>query len=173
MAAGNKQVLDRLSKELATLQPRVVVDIGGGTGTVRELLPQDCRYVCLDFEMPKLRRFRTKVAGGLAILGNAAAIPISDGSSDMVICKAVTHHLTDRQLDQALDESRRVLRSGGKMVLLDAILNRRRLAGVTLWRLDRGSFPRMEAVLQECFAKRFRVARWDKFSVYHEYVLAI
>ena len=171
--AGNKRVLARLSQELVQLDPRVVVDIGGGTGTIRELLAADCRYVCLDLEMPKLTGFRAKVTGGLAILGDATAMPISDACADVVICKSVSHHLTDQQLDQAMDESRRVLRSGGHMVLFDAVLNRQRLAGVALWKLDRGSYPRPDQELHEKFQKRFRVSRWEKFAVYHEYVLGI
>jgi ubiquinone/menaquinone biosynthesis C-methylase UbiE len=66
--AGNKKVLECLSQEMVPLNPRVVVDIGGGTGTVRNLLAPDCLYICLDVEMPKLEGFRSKVAGGLAIL---------------------------------------------------------------------------------------------------------
>ena len=56
-------------------------------------------------------------------MGDATSMPIIDGGVDMVICKAVTHHLSDSMLCQALDESRRVLRLGGHMILFDAILN--------------------------------------------------
>ena len=170
--AGNKRVLECLSQALVPLNPRVVVDIGGGTGTVRTLLA-DCRYICLDVEMPKLEGFRSKVAGGLAILGDATSMPIRDGYADMVICKSVTHHLTDSQLDRALDESRRILRPGGHMVLFDAVLNKHRWAGLALWKLDRGSYPRPIEVLQEKFGGRFEIARWEKMAVYHEYVFGI
>lgn len=171
--AGNKKVLERLSQELVPLNPRVVLDIGGGTGTVRNLLAPGCRYICLDVEMPKLEGFRSKVAGGLAILGDATTLPIGDGCADMVICKSVTHHLTDSQLDRALDESRRILRPGGHMVLFDAVLNKRRWAGLALWKLDRGSYPRPIEALQQKFEERFEIARWEKMAVYHEYVLGI
>jgi ubiquinone/menaquinone biosynthesis C-methylase UbiE len=173
MLAGNKKVLQRLSLGLVPLNPNVVVDIGGGTGTVRNLLTADCRYICLDVEMPKLEGFRTKVAGGLAILGDATSMPIRDGCADVVICKSVTHHLTDLQLDRALDESRRILRPGGHMVLFDAVWNRKRLAGRALWRLDRGSYPRPETELREKFVGRFEIARWEKMAIFHEYVFGI
>jgi ubiquinone/menaquinone biosynthesis C-methylase UbiE len=171
--AGNQKVLECLSNGLLPLNPRVVVDIGGGTGTVRSLLAPDCRYICLDVEMPKLEGFRSKVAGGLAILGDATSMPIRDGCADMVICKSVTHHLTDSQLDRALDESRRILRPGGHMVLFDAVLNKKRLAGLALWKLDRGSYPRSIEALQRKFAVRFEIAHWKKMAVYHEYVFGI
>jgi len=171
--AGNKKVLECLSYGLLPLNPRVVVDIGGGTGTVRSLLAPDCRYICLDLEMPKLEGFRSNVAGGLAILGDATSMPIRDGCADMVICKSVTHHLTDSQLDRALDESRRILRPGGHMVLFDAVWNRKRLAGLALWKMDRGSYPRSIEELRRKFAVRFEIAHWKKMSVYHEYVFGI
>lgn len=171
--AGNNRILERLSQEIAPLKPKVVVDIGGGTGAVRNLLPADCLYICLDLEMPKLRGFRSKVPGGLAVLADATSMPIADGIVDMVICKFVAHHLTDCMLEQALDECRRVLRAGGHMILLDPVLNRRRLAGKILWRLDRGSYPRTEDELRKRFKDRFKIIRWEKFAIYHEYILGI
>ena len=172
-AAGSKQVLRHLSAGLASLDPKVVLDIGGGTGTTRELLGANCRYICLDLEMPKLLGFRAKVADGFAILGDATSMPIAHRCADLVICKAVTHHLTDAQLERAFEESHRVLRPGGYIILVDAVLNKRRLAGRILWSLDRGSYPRSEGVLQREFAKRFEITRWEKFAIYHEYVLGI
>jgi ubiquinone/menaquinone biosynthesis C-methylase UbiE len=170
---GHNQVLERLSKEIAPIRPNVVVDMGGGTGNVCSLLPADCRYICLDLEMAKLAGFRIKVSGGLAVMGDATAMPITDGCVDMVICKSVSHHLTDSALEQALDESRRVLRSGGHLVLFDAIFNPRRTPGRILWRLDRGSHPRTEDELRCNLSDRFKIIHWEKFAIYHEYVFGI
>ena len=171
--AGHKRVLERLSQEIAPLSPKVVVDIGGGTGTVGNLLAADCRYICLDLEMPKLMGFRSKFPRGLAVLGNVTSMAIIDGCADMVICKSVTHHLTDLMLEQALDESLRVLRAGGHILLFDAVLNSQRLAGQVLWRLDRGSYPRTEEDLRKKLGSRFKISHWEKFAIYHEYILGI
>jgi ubiquinone/menaquinone biosynthesis C-methylase UbiE len=171
--AGSDQVLDRLSHEVEKLNANVVLDVGGGTGAMRSLFSPESRYVCLDMEMPKLAGFRRKVPKGLAVQGDATSMPILDGCADLVICKSVTHHLTDLMLEKALDESRRVLRVGGYLILLDAVLNRSRLAGQVLWRLDRGSYPRTGEKLYETLNSRFEVAHWEKFAIYHEYVLGI
>jgi ubiquinone/menaquinone biosynthesis C-methylase UbiE len=171
--AGQKTVLGHLSRQIASLTPRVVIDMGGGTGTARNLFTQDCRYVCLDMELPKLMSFCSKNPKGLAILADATSMPIKDGCADLVICKSVTHHLGDRMLEQALGESWRVLRAGGHMILLDAVLNRRRLAGQFLWRLDRGTYPRTEDDLRKRIESRFKIVHWEKFAIYHEYVFAI
>jgi len=162
-----------LSREITPLRPKVVVDIGGGTGIVRNLFAADCRYICVDLEMPKLLGFRSAVPSGLAVLGDATSMPISDGCADMVICKSVTHHLTDLMLEQAFDESRRVLRTDGHLLLFDAVLNRELCAGRFLWRLDRGSYPRTEVDLRGKFESKFKIIHWEKFSIYHEYVLGI
>jgi ubiquinone/menaquinone biosynthesis C-methylase UbiE len=171
--AGQKRVLERLSQEIAPLSPKVVVDIGGGTGTVRNLLAADCRYICLDLEMPKLKGFRSKFPRGLAVLGDATSMAIVDDCADMVICKSVTHHLDDLMLKQVLDESRRVLRAKGRMILFDAVLNPQRLAGRMLWSLDRGSYPRTEEDLRKKLESRFKIIHWEKFAIYHEYILGI
>jgi ubiquinone/menaquinone biosynthesis C-methylase UbiE len=171
--AGQKEVLRRLAERVGAAQPRVVIDIGGGTGTARKILPKDCHYVCLDVEMSKLAGFRSAVKDGFAILGDATRIPVRSSSADMVICKSVTHHLDIEMLARAFEESARVLRSNGQFVLLDAILNPKRLAGTILWRLDRGSYPRSENELLQAFESRFKVIHWEKFAIYHEYVLGI
>jgi ubiquinone/menaquinone biosynthesis C-methylase UbiE len=171
--AGVKGVLDRLTQGIAPLNPKIVVDIGGGTGAIRDLFASDCRYVCLDMELPKLAGFRSKVPSGLAVLGDATSMPIIGCCADMVICKSVTHHLSDLMLERALDESWRVLRAGGHIVLLDAVINRRRLAGRVLWKFDRGSNPRTEEDLRQRLDSRFRIIHWEKFAIYHEYVFGI
>jgi len=171
--AGQKQSLQRISKQTVGLRPGTVVDVGGGTGIWRGLWAPNCRYVCLDIEMPKLRGFRSKVPDGFAVLSDATRMPITDASVDVVMCIAVVHHLTDTMLDQVFGEALRVLKQGGHLILLDPVLNRQRLAGRILWRLDRGSYPRTDGYLREKLESRFKIVHWEKFAVYHEYVFGI
>jgi hypothetical protein len=42
-----------------------------------------------------------------------------------------------------------------------------------LWKLDRGSYPRPEEELHEKLEHRFKIIHWEKFAIYHEYVLGI
>src|ERR1700757_2794342 len=98
--AGQAQSFKRISKLTAALHPEIVVDVGGGTGTWRSLWPTNCRYICLDIELPKLKGFRSKVPGGLAILSDATRMPIAGAAADVVICMAVLHHLTDAMSDK-------------------------------------------------------------------------
>jgi SAM-dependent methyltransferase len=123
--------------------------------------------------MPKLEGFRSKVPGGLAVLSDATRMPIATGAVDVVMCMAVMHHLADAMLDQVLEEALRVLKVGGRLILLDPVLNRKRLAGRILWRLDRGTYPRTAEELRKKLEREFQVVHWEKFAIYHEYVFGI
>src|ERR1700678_1505506 len=50
-------------------------------------------------------------------LGNAAALPVEDGSVDFVVCRAAFKNFTEPV--KALSEMRRVLRPGGTALLID------------------------------------------------------
>ena len=172
-AAGQRKCIELVRKTVATLPAQTVVDVGGGTGNFREVWPANCRYVCLDLEMPKLLSFRAKVPDGLAVLSDGSRMSLASGSADVVTCIAVTHHLSGALLDRVMDEAFRVLRAGGRIVLFDPVVNRERWIGQMLWRLDRGAYPRTAEELREKLERRFRVTHWERFAVYHEYALGI
>lgn len=172
-AAGQKINLKRIKENVSCSILDVIADVGGGTGATRSLWPEQCRYICLDIEMPKLRGFRLKHKSGLGVLGDATRMPFGDACADLVVCMAVVHHLTDSMFDQLLQEAFRVLKTGGRVVLLDPVLNPKRWAGMVLWKLDRGSNPRTANELKSRLASRFEIAHWENYAVYHEYVLGI
>jgi ubiquinone/menaquinone biosynthesis C-methylase UbiE len=171
--AGQEQCVDRIARQTASLRAETVVDIGGGTGNLMRLWSTDCRYVCLDIELPKLQGFRAKVPAGLAVLSDATHMSIATRCADAVVLVAVMHHLTDKMLDDIFQEALRVLKRDGRLIFLDPVLNRRRWMGRALWRLDRGSFPRTAQELHERLEARFKIVHWEKFAIYHEYVFGI
>ncbi len=67
-------------------------------------------------ELSKLVRFE---------LGSAESLPISDASVDLIWCKDVLVHV--EALDTAFAECRRVLRSGGRMLIYHSVLGTDRL----------------------------------------------
>ena len=171
--AGQGQVLERMSKQTAIISPETVVDVGGGTGASYRLWPPGARYLCLDIEMPKLEGFRSRVPRGLAVLSDATQMPIASRAVDVVLCMAVVHHLTDEMVDQVFGEALRVLKVGGKLILLDPVLDSERLLGRILWKFDRGSYPRTAEVLRKKLEARFEIVHWESFSIYHKYVFGI
>ena len=171
---GAKTVRHRLAARIAPLRTAsLVLDIGGGTGSVGELWSESNRYICLDIDPLKLRGFVAKNPTGTAMLADATSIPLADGKVDVVLCTNVTHHLTDEQLDRMIAESARVLRKGGSLVLSDAIWAPSRRVGRMIWKYDRGSNPRTPEVLRAVVSKYLKIATWDQFAVWHEYFIAV
>jgi ubiquinone/menaquinone biosynthesis C-methylase UbiE len=172
--AGSGQVNRRLAVRLAELpRPARVLDVGGGTGLSSELWPAGVTYVCLDIDPVKLRGFRRKHPRGIALAADATRLPLASRSFDLVVCKAVFHHLSDPLLPMVLRESARVLRPGAHLVFVDPLWAPARRRGRLLWRYDRGSFPRSEANLRQAVSAQFAITRWDAFAIHHQYVLGV
>ena len=100
-------------------------------------------------------------------------MPIASDSVDLVLSKAVSHHLDDDTLPALFGEAARILKFGGRFVFCDAMSAPRRWRSRTLWRYDRGSFPRAEATIRQQFDQHFATASWERFAVHHEYVIGV
>jgi ubiquinone/menaquinone biosynthesis C-methylase UbiE len=164
-----QQVMRNLLSDLR-LEDASVLDIGGGTGLSRDLLPATARYACLDNDPQKLEGFRAKNPNAMAIEGSATQMPIGTGKYDLAIICAVTHHLTDEEVAAAVDETARVLRPSGHLLFLDALWVPSRVRGRLLWKLDRGSNPRTFEALHAAFTRRFSVVKERRWVVHHAYV---
>lgn len=168
-----------VNRHLATaLQPLLrpsldVLDVGGGTGLARTLFPADARYVCLDSDPVKLAGFRQKYPDAQAVLADGTHMPIETATVDIVLCRFVTHHVPDDQLPALFREMARVLKPSGSLVFVDAVRGEGRPISKLMWRYDRGSFPRHEEDVRARINNRFQVMSWDRFAVFHPYVLAV
>jgi SAM-dependent methyltransferase len=151
----------------------LVVDVGAGTGTLRRILPTSVVHICLDLDPAKLRRAILKDPAANALLADATKAPLASGCADAVVCVAVSHHLTDQQLDRALDEIGRLLKDEGIFLFLDAIWMPKRLLSRMLWRFDRGSNPRGPELLLAQLTRRFSTTHCERFGIYHEYLLYV
>ena len=113
---------------LAAAQPQpgeTAVDVGSGTGTVSSLLAERVgptgRVVGVEPNARLREVAETRVTGltGVRFVdGLAAALPLADGSADLLWCERVLQHVADPQA--AVDEFARVLRPGGRAVVLDS-----------------------------------------------------
>ena len=110
--------------EIATVDPRVVLDVGCGTGTLTiaaaEALPET-RVVGLDGDRKVLDLARRKEGSERVewVEGLADELPFADGEVDAVVTTLVFHHLPLGIKKAALTEFRRVLRPGGRLVVAD------------------------------------------------------
>lgn len=101
-----------------------VLDIGAGTGTfalaMKEARP-DIRMIAVDGDDEALRIARSK-SGATGVEwteGLAGELPIEDGIADVVTISLLLHHLEPDAKHEALSESRRVLRPGGRLLIAD------------------------------------------------------
>jgi ubiquinone/menaquinone biosynthesis C-methylase UbiE len=123
-AATYWPVHDAVLGALAEARSKSVLDIGCGTGQltarIRETLPA-ARVVGCDFSHGMLRHARPRSADIGWIQGDAARLPLQDGTFDAVVSTEAFHWFPDQ--DAALGELFRVLSPGGRLLL--ALVNSR------------------------------------------------
>jgi SAM-dependent methyltransferase len=128
-------------------------------------------YLCLDIDLAQVRFAKNR--GADALVGDAARMPISSGAIDLVVMRAVSHHLTDQAFAMMIDESCRVLKPGGRLLFLDAIWARSWVPGRLLWRIDQGTHPRTEDQMAKVLESHFELERRMTYAVHHRYFLAL
>lgn len=109
---------------LSLLDPATVIgDLGCGTGHVAEALtPCVARVVAVDESEAMLATARARLAGATAVdfrVGALEQLPVADGELDAAVMMLVAHYLPDPAL--AIAEASRVLRDGGRFVLVDLL----------------------------------------------------
>ena len=115
-----------LSHLLLTLIPRVVVaDLGAGEGTLSQLLARSAERVIAIDNSEKMVEFGATVARENGFtnleyrLGDIEAPPIDPSSIDIAILSQALHHASSPQL--ALNAAHRLLKPGGKLLILDLL----------------------------------------------------
>ena len=117
---------ERLDEVIELAQPLptdAVLDAATGTGNAAlALAPLVGRVIGLDLTPEMLDQARRVAAergiGNVEwVLGDAEELPIPDASFDLWISRAAPHHF--HRLERSLQEAHRVLRSGGRVVVID------------------------------------------------------
>jgi SAM-dependent methyltransferase len=122
-AGGAAFAVGSLREEaIAALAPEglTVVDMGCGDGFLTEMLAQRfARVIAVDHSPERLEAARRRL-GGRAVdfrLGEIDALPLPAASADAVFLSLVLHHVPE--IATALREAARVLRPGGRVVVVD------------------------------------------------------
>ena len=129
---GKDYVPGRSWKALAealikVLNYRVVADLGAGEGTLAQLLAQRAEQVIAVDLSPKMVEFGQNLAvqNGLSNLeyrlGDIEAPPIDDETLDLAVLSQALHHAENPQ--RALDAAFRILKPGGRLIVLDLLLH--------------------------------------------------
>lgn len=116
--------VDRLIPERRTHYP-VVVDVGCGWGRSlsrlhKQFAPTRLIGVDIDPEMVKAAEQEARDAGVAAecIISSSHALPLDDGSVDLILCHQTFHHLVEQEA--AMAEWFRVLRPGGVLLFAES-----------------------------------------------------
>jgi len=118
-----------LAHALITLLPQLTVaDLGAGEGTLSQLLAKNARKVIAIDNSPKMVEFGSQLAKKHGFknleyrLGDIEEPPIANNSVDLAILSQALHHAIHPQ--QAIGAAHRILKRGGRLVILD-LLNHR------------------------------------------------
>lgn len=108
---------------LKLLPPMVIADLGAGEGTLSQLMAQKARHVIAVDNSDQMVGYGRNLAVEHGLnnleyrLGDIEEIPISDGEVDLAVFSQALHHATEPL--KALKEAYRILRPGGRVVILD------------------------------------------------------
>jgi ubiquinone/menaquinone biosynthesis C-methylase UbiE/biotin operon repressor len=113
---------------IALLPPLTVADLGAGEGTLSQLLAKTARKVIAIDNAPKMVEFGSQLAEKHGFknleyrLGDIEDPPIARGSVDLAIFSQALHHAIHPV--RAIAAAHRILRKGGRVVVLDLLSHR-------------------------------------------------
>src|SRR2546421_1009531 len=118
-----------LAHTLISLVPALTVaDLGAGEGTLSQLLAKTARKVIAIDNSPKMVEFGSQLAKkhGFANLeyrlGDIEDPPITKGTVDLAVLSQALHHAIHPE--RAIASAHRILRQGGRLVILDLLSHR-------------------------------------------------
>ncbi|HKP92787.1 MAG TPA: metalloregulator ArsR/SmtB family transcription factor [Chthoniobacterales bacterium] len=113
---------------IALLPPLTVADLGAGEGTLSQLLAKTARKVIAVDNSSKMVEFGAQLAKRHGFsnleyrLGDIEDPPISKGTVDLAILSQALHHAIHPE--RAIASAHRILRKGGRIVILDLLSHR-------------------------------------------------
>jgi ArsR family transcriptional regulator len=113
---------------IALLPPLTVADLGAGEGTLSQLLAKKARKVIAIDNAPKMVEFGSALAKKHGFknleyrLGDIEDPPIDNNSIDLAIFSQALHHAIHPE--RAIAAAHRILKKGGRIVILDLLSHR-------------------------------------------------
>ena len=110
---------------LMLLPPLVIADLGAGEGTVSQLLARRAKRVIAVDNSEKMVEFGSDLAKNHGVenleyrLGDLESLPSADGEVDVAFFSQSLHHAQHPTL--ALAEAYRILKPGGRVIVLDLL----------------------------------------------------
>jgi ubiquinone/menaquinone biosynthesis C-methylase UbiE len=149
-----------------------VLEVAIGTGRNLPLYPQSIRLTGVDFspQMLELARRRANQLGRPVDLrlGDAQALDLPDASFDTAVCTLSLGAIPDQR--RAIAAMKRVLRPGGRLLLLDHVAAAPRAARAVQWLLERitislGGEHLRRRPLPQVQAEGFDIERRERYKL--------
>jgi ubiquinone/menaquinone biosynthesis C-methylase UbiE len=149
-----------------------VLEVAIGTGRNLPYYPQGIRLTGVDFSPAMLqlaRRQADRLGRTVDLrLGDAQALELPDASVDTVVCTFSLCAIPDER--RAIAEMRRVLRPGGRLLLLDHVAGTSRWVRAIQWLLEQVTRPLGEEhllrrPLLQAQAEGFQIERAERFKL--------
>jgi SAM-dependent methyltransferase len=140
---GIAPFLEVVRTELPLQAGERVLDFGCGRGLLSSLFDPDS-YLGIDIVPGLVTYAQGRHASHAYAVMNGTTLALRDGQFDAVLIFGVLHHLTDDQALTALQEIRRVLKPGGRLLVVEPIpvVSRWNIVSRILKGLDLGDFIR-------------------------------
>jgi ubiquinone/menaquinone biosynthesis C-methylase UbiE len=118
-----RRLVARLRAEAARELPEGarLLEVGAGTGANFAFYPAGASVAATELSIEMLRRARTRrpPTGVALVQSPAERLPFADASFDAALCTLVLCSV--KSIDAALSEMRRVVRAGGRVVLVEHV----------------------------------------------------
>jgi 2-polyprenyl-3-methyl-5-hydroxy-6-metoxy-1,4-benzoquinol methylase len=120
-----------------------LLDVGCGTGSLLDSLPEEVDYVGFDLNPAYIeaaqKKYSHRRARFYCARAGVGAEGLEERTFDLVVAKSLLHHLDDSEAHQLLETARRLLRAGGAFFSSDPVRHEgQALVAKVLLALDRG-----------------------------------
>ena len=135
------------------------LDLGCGPGAFSDLLEAG-DYVGVDLNARYIDHAR-RTRKGAFIVSDATHVDLPDGRFNQILIFGLLHHLPDAEVRKVLAECRRLLSTGGRVLVIEDIpaVSRLNLIGHLIHRVENGEFIRPVEDYRRLYAEAGRVDR--------------
>jgi ubiquinone/menaquinone biosynthesis C-methylase UbiE len=118
LTKGSKKRIQLMLQYIDITSHDVLLDVGGNTGKITEVYARDCKeVVVLEPKHAVVEYGRTYRPNIKFVEAGAENIPLPGEHFDKVVASASFHHFPKQ--DRSLEEMKRVLKSNGKMIIIE------------------------------------------------------